>query len=318
MIKKTLVSIAFSIPLLALPALADNPAWSKHQFIFDLEMDMNLLYEVTHTKPEQLIDIMKRSGRDILLIKDSDDKKAKNPLYKNLNYASDDLLKKAEIQPSYSGRLIPTTNPCCDLTKDTVLIKDTAPTYTLIHEYMHSLLEFKGTKPQADIEKTYSRVERKQLFYQRKLLENPVALLTPLWRKDMLSTQQEIIDMMYQRIRLGQAQEAIIEKLLSRYIDKNSPYFDEARSKEGLKYAEAMINNAITVYNNLHFSITWNMNTVIDLRSGLDSKELVPVEKSESLTKDEADEFIAASKKQLEQLKRTENEIIKMKSFFTK
>ncbi len=43
---------------------------------------------------------------------------------------------------------------------------------------------------------------------------------------------------------MGQAQEAIIEKTLQRYIDKSSPYYDEARAKQGYKYGEAMMGRA--------------------------------------------------------------------------
>lgn len=307
------------LSFISLSASADQAKWIESHFPFQLRMNMETVYQVTHAHPSQLVATIQKQGVQILLVKDTTTSKTINSRLLGLKYASDELLKKAEFMPDYSGRMIPSTSPCCNLKQDLILIKDTAENYTLIHEYLHSLLKFNGHEPIGSIETDFRAVERKQLFYQRKLFEYAENLLNPVWRKDIITVQGEVVDLLSDRFRIGQVQEAIIEKILSRYIDKNNLNYDAKRQDEGLKYAEAMINNMITVYNNLDHSIKWNKDTTSNMREALAKGEIELVDKQkESLTQEEAEQFIKMNEEHLQKLESTKKEILDLKAFFTK
>jgi hypothetical protein len=80
-------------------------------------------------------------------------------------------------------------------------------------------------------------------------------LLNPLWRRDIAVALREVAALLFDRLRIGQSQEAIVEKLLADCIDEGSPYFDATRRVQGRRYGEAMIDNAIDVFNTLNAAV---------------------------------------------------------------
>lgn len=298
--------------------LMTQNAWSdlkKHyfDFAFDQAIQVEKVYEVTQVPPDKLVQYIESQGVRIATFRDSFTG-ATQPALANAAKASRELIQAAQLPPQTSGRLLPVRN---GFEQDTILIREDSHTHILLHEYMHYLLFFKGTQPQGNLDETFARAEKKQLFYQRKLFENPIFLLNPLWRKDILEAQHELIKLIYQRIQIGQAQEAIVEKLLARYIDKNNPHYNELRQKNGHTYAENMINNAITVFNNLHFAVDWNRNTTNELYLGLKNKDVEVMDPNkEHLTDEEAKAFAETSEFHMIELQKTKDEILKLKKFF--
>jgi hypothetical protein len=110
----------------------------------------------------------------------------------------------------------------------------------------------------------------------RRLYDDPYRLLKPLWRRDILAAQADVAADLFGRIRIGRSQEAIVEKLLSRYVDERSPYFDAVRRDQGRQYAEAMINNAIDIFNAVQRSTAFVAQAVGNLRAALLRKEIEP------------------------------------------
>lgn len=284
---------------------------------FNMSIDTKIVSEVAAAPTDQLIAVMAKHGVKVLLVKTSNPKKALNPTLSKLELASAELLKKAEFQESYEGRMIGKSNPCCSLKQDTILIRDTALNYTLIHEFLHSKLRIKGVPSKVDVETQFAVAHRRLTFFQRKLFEKPYDLTNPLWRRDIIDANKTVIKLMYERLQIGQTQEALIEKTLKSFITPGSPHYDGARQAEGLKYGEAMINNGIDIFNLSYDHLNWIKNTVQGLRDAIVSGDL---EKSmeKDLTAADNSNFqasVTALQKDLEPIKA---EILKIKAWYTK
>ena len=302
---------------LSVIAHADSARWTQKNFPFKQSLNMDMVYELTTTSPAQLIAKMNKLGVKVLVIKSDKSVKKLNPLFKNLEVASDELLNKAEVQQSYEGRMIGKANPCCSLKQDTILIRDTALTYTLIHEFMHANLTADSSSGELDLETEFSVNFRRLTFYQQRVFNNAFELLNPLWRRDMLSAQAGVVDLLFARIQMGQSQEAIIEKVLEKYIDRNNQYFDKARQEQGLKYGELMIDNAIDIFNSVDASIKFCQTTVANLRAALAAGQ---INKSEEPKLDQAaaEAYDKSAKELIQRLEKVKTEILLLKEMYKK
>lgn len=300
---------------LGLPARADRPQWGHALFPFAQQIDLNVVYEVTHSTPQTLLQTIQRHGIDVRRVKSPQPSRPVNPLLAALPEADADLLRLADYQDSYEGRVLCAALSCGRLTRDTILIRDTASNYTLIHEFVQALL--RPVPPDGvdiEIEPRFAAAFRRLTLYQRRLYDDPYRLLSPLWRRDILSAQADVAADLYDRIRIGQSQEAIVEKLLSRYIDEGSPFHDAERRAQGRRYAEAMVDNAIDVFNALNDSTVFVTETLGHLRAALLREE---IELDESVQLSDAD--LAAARQALaatsRQLARVRAEIQVLKAF---
>ncbi len=302
---------------LALITLADSAKWMEKGFPFEQHLSLDLVYDITTASPEQLIAKMNKLGVNVLLVNSEKPAKELNPLFQNLEVASAALLKKAEFQQTYEGRMIGKSNPCCDLKQDTILIRDTASTYTLIHEFMHANLIAASNAGGQDLETQFSLNYRRMTFYQKRIFDNSYELLNPLWRRDILSAQADVVGQLFARIQMGQSQEAIIEKVLEKYIDEGNPYYDKARQEQGLKYGELMINNAIDIYNSVDASIKFCQTIVANLRASLVAGELDKSDKSK-LDKADAEAFNKSANELIQRLETVKTEILLLKEMYKK
>ncbi|MBL7671272.1 MAG: hypothetical protein JNM39_12375 [Bdellovibrionaceae bacterium] len=296
-------------------ALADNPKDRFASFPFSLSLDMDIVYEITASKPKDLLNIINRHGVKVHRVVTKSPKKQLNPILANLEVASDVLVRDSEFEESYEGRMLLRANPCCNLTQDILLIRDTASNYTLIHEFLHFALHTEIDPKWKDTEMNFILAMRRLNIYKKSLFFEPNNLLNPIWRRDVLNAEKDLLEMLFVRFQMGQSQEAIIEKVLSRYIDPSSPYFDSARKKEGHAYGEAMINNIIDLYGALFESITWTKNTVTDYDTQIRSKS-IKLQAKDSLTMDQAKSFLQASNRLLKELDPIRAEIERLKAFY--
>lgn len=276
--------------LLPLSALADKPQWAYRTYPFAQALNLHAAYEVTHSTPEQLIPTIRRWGVGVQLVRSEASVVPVNPLLAGLPTAAPELVHRVDFRDTYEGMVV------YDSLKDsvTILIRDTTPCYTLIHEFVQSLLRplHAGVVDHL-LEARFGAAHKRLVFYQRRLYDDPLKLLNPLWRRDILVAQNEVARDLFGRIRLGQSQEAIVEKLLSLYIDERSPFFDPARRAQGLQYGEAMINNAIDMFNVLSDSVVFVEDAVSTLRQSLRDGEIEPGEGVELTDDDEA--YVARS-----------------------
>jgi hypothetical protein len=179
-----------------------------------------------------------------------------NPLLSALPAASADLIRQAEFRDTYEGRVVPRESPCCGLARDTILIRETASTYTLLHEFVQSrLVPLDRPRPDDDIELRFALDFNRLKVYMRRLYADQRKLLDPLWRHDILAAQSAVADRLFQRIQFGQSQEVIVEKVLCCFIDERSPYFDTARRVQGVRYRQGMIDNAVEVFDTVHDAV---------------------------------------------------------------
>lgn len=262
-----------------------------HKFPFEMELDMEKVYELTHIPPNKLVSLIQSWGINIYVVASDKRDVQKQAYLFDLPLASKAQQSSAQWQPSYFGRAL-SSRMNLGFDTPTILIREDAHPQVLMHEALHLMLKYSGQPPRNGIDEAYSRYSRRLDFFQRKILENPVNLLNPLWRRDILDAKTELLSLFYERVQFGQAQEAIIELVLAKYIDVKSPYYDQNRLREGIKYAEQSINNAISVYNHLDFVLGVNNRTVQDLFYSLERKELFLVNPDrESLTQSNADHF---------------------------
>jgi hypothetical protein len=251
-------------------AQADPPQWAYRTFPFAQALNVDAVYEVTHSTPENLIETIRRWRVDIRLVRSEAPARPLNPLLAELPQAALELVRQADFRESYEGLVFYGGSTFCAPGRSMILIRDTASSYTLIHEFVQSLLRpVCAGEPDDILETRFGAAFRRLLIYQRRLSDDPYRLLDPLWRRDILAAQADVAQDLYHRIRLGQSQEAIVEKLLSLYIDERSPFFDAERRAQGLLYGEVMINNAIDIYNALNESVVFVEASVHSLRQML-------------------------------------------------
>lgn len=300
-------------------AQTDPPASGWLEVPFAQKLDMDAVHEVTRSAPEQLLATMARFGVDVRVVRSAAPGKPLNPLLSQLPTASAELVRQAEFRDTYEGRVVLRGAPCCTgLARDTILIRDTAPTYTLLHEFVQSrLVPIDGRRDGEDTELRFAVDFRRLLVYQRCLDADPRRLLDPRWRRDILMAQSAVADRLFRRIQMGQSQEAIVEKLLCCHIDERSPYFDDVRRAQGLRYGEAMIDNALDLFNAVHGSVTFVEDAVRALRAEVRAGRIRP-ESGQQLTDDDLESVEAAGRSLGHTLARVHREIEQLTQFYTR
>jgi len=285
--------------------------------LFQQSIDTHLLETIVKLQPIYLKKFIEDRGVDIKKIKTTGDiRRVLNPVLGNVPVATEAELAAIGWQKDYEARFIKARNPCCKLKRDTIFIREDAKSYSLIREFLYSQIRNSGGEVSEEIEQLYNRASRVHDFRLRKIIENPINLLNPLWRRDIVNAQEEVISLVANRIKVTQAQEAIIELSLYQYIKPGNIYFDFKRQKEGIRYTEAMINNAITVFNNIYFSLDWTKNTITDIYQAIKNEDLI-VREAEKISDEEYQIFIARNQLMLDSLEPIKNEIIKMKQIYT-
>lgn len=244
---------------------------------FGQRVNLAALRAVTAAPPAALIETMRGWGIEVMQVRSEPPAAAPNPLLAGLPAAGPALLRRAGFEPGYEGRVV-----CRDervpQRLDLILIRDVAASYTLLHEFVHAMLSPDCPGPTEDsvIEARFRLAFHRLKVYQRRLYDDPYRLLEPRWRRDILAAQADVARDLHDRIRLGQSQEVIAEKLLRELVGTGSPYFDAARQAQGQRYAEAMIDNAIALFNEVEASRDYVEATVQQLRAAIRRGELRP------------------------------------------
>lgn len=304
----------------AAPAHAQGtvPAGSCVRLPFDQQLDVDAVTSLANEAPEALLARITGLGIDVRRVPSARPGRPVNPLLAGLPVAEAQLLQQAEFNDSYQGRSIPRGAACCGLERATVLIRDTAPTYTLLHEVVHLLLApADGAAPLADVELRFATAFRRLTLYQRRLYDDAFRLLDPRWRRDIVDAQHEVAALIYDRLRIGQSQEAIVEQVLVDCIDESSPYFNAARRAEGRRYGEAMIDNAVDVFNVLNASVEYCDETVRRMRQELAEGRLSEVPEVRLSAQDQQ-EFAAAAQGVRQAMARARSEIESLKRFYSR
>jgi hypothetical protein len=276
--------------LAAWPAAA-NEAATVVQLPFAQTLDMRKVQAATRSAPQELLATIAGFGIDVLRVPGIAAGRSANPLLAGLPAAAPELLRNADFRDSYEGRVVLRGAPCCGLDRDTILIRETASTYTLLHEVVQSLLPPNGVDATgADLELQFAVNFRRLRIYQRCVTDDPLRLLDPRWRRDLLAALDDLVPLLFGRIRMGQSQEAIVEKVLAREIGTNSPYHDAARQEQGRRYGALMLDNAIDLFNTVHEAIVSAERSVQQLRGAIAAGEITPAG-TDSLTEEEQRAF---------------------------
>lgn len=290
------------------------PRW--REFPFGQTLDMAVVDEVVRSPPAQLLAAIDRNGVAVRVVRKADADRPANPLLASLPEASAELIQRAEFLDTYEGRVILRGHPTCDVPRDTILIRDTASTYTLLHEFVQSRLRpIEACRDDADIELRFAVEFRRMTLYQRHLYDDPYRLLDPLWRRDILDAQATVARMLYRRIQIGQSQEAIVEQVLKGAIDERSPYHEAARRAQGLRYGQMMIDNAIDLFNGTDGAVVFVQETVRNLREELRAGR-VELADGQRLTEADVQAVDAAGRDITAALARVRTEILALKRFY--
>jgi hypothetical protein len=272
--RQLLTGLALAVwPLLSagLPPLQSaEPSTGAVRVPFAQVLDIEAVRAVVHSAPAALLATIARHGVELLRVPSAAPARPVNPLLAPLPEAGAELQQQAEFRDGYDGRVVLRASACCPRPRDLILIRDTALSYTLIHEFAQSRLRpLQPGEPDDVIELRFATAFNRLKVYQRRLYDDPYRLLEPLWRRDILLAQADVARDLFARIRLGQSQEVIVERLLFQLIDERSPYFDEGRRAEGRRYALAMLDNAIDLFNAVHDSAVFVADTVTNLRAAI-------------------------------------------------
>jgi hypothetical protein len=285
------------------------------QVPFAQQVDVQVITELARERPDRLLARIAGLGIDVLRVPAVVPGRPVNPLLAGLPLADPSLLEQAEFRDGYEGRSIPRGAQCCGPGRDTVLIRETASTWTLLHEVVHLLIvPNDGFVPSADLELRFSLAWRRLQVYQRRLYDDPWRLLDPRWRRDIVDAQREVAALLHDRLRIGQSQEAIVEQVLAGCIDERSPYFDADRRDAGRRYATAMIDNAIDVFNTLNASVEHTDATVRHLRDDV-AAGVLEQGPDRQLSDADRDAFVAAQREVRVAMARTRDEIETLKRF---
>lgn len=260
------VALAMPVAFCGRVRAADAPLQCG-SYPFALALDLDVVRSLVHLPPDRLLAGIRERGIDVLRVPAKDAAHVPNPLLLALPIAPPALLVQAGFLDTYQGRAIPAASECCTLVRDTVLIREDATTYTLLHEVVHLLIvPADGHAFRADVELRFDTALRRLTVYQRRLCDDPWRLMQPAWRRDILVAQREVAELLYDRLRIGQSQEAVVETVLRDCLGHGSPYFDAPRRDEGRRYVIAMVDNAVDVFNHLHASLVFCADAVAHLR----------------------------------------------------
>ncbi len=260
---------------------------------FALALDLEAVRSLVRSPPNRLLADIRKRGIDVMRVPAKTAGHGRNPLLVALPIAPPALLVQASFLDTYQGRAIPAASSCCALARDTVLIREDATTYTLLHEVLHLLIvPADGQAFRADVELRFDTALHRLSVYQRRLFDDPWRLLQPAWRRDVLVAQRAVAELLYERLRIGQSQEAVVETVLRDCVDRGSPYFDAQRREEGRRYVIAMVDNAVDVFNHLHGSLVFCAEAVTHLREEVVAGR-APQGAADSLTAEEAGAFAA-------------------------
>ncbi|MBL8324231.1 MAG: hypothetical protein JNJ89_04655 [Rubrivivax sp.] len=300
------------------PGPAPGPAW--RDFPFAQQLDMSLVQDAVHSAPSALLATIARHQVDVLVVRTPAPGRPTNPLLAGLPEASAELLRRAEFRDTYEGRVILRSNAACGLPRDTLLIRDTATSYTLLHEFVQSRLRPTGDcggaeEDEADMELRFATEFRRLQLYQRRLTDDAFRLLDPRWRGDILAALDAVAARLFRRIQIGQSQEAIVEKVLAAAIDERNPYFDAARRAEGLRYGQVMIDNAIDLFNAVDAALAFAQETVGHLRDEVRAGRIAPPAPL-GLSEADAAAFSQAAGRIAPVLARVRTEVLALKQFY--
>ena len=310
--------LAFALPVSVPGAVvqAREPAARWREFPFALKLDMAVVDEVVGSVPAQLLATIARYDVHVLVVRITPGERPVNPLLDALPAAPPDLLRQARFLDDYEGRAVLHGDPSCVVPRDTILVRDTALSWTLLHEFLHTRLRpLDECRDEAEAEARFALDHRRLTLYQRRLYDDPYRLLEPLWRRDILEAQAAVAGRLFRRIQIGQSQEAIIEKVLRAAIGQGSPYDDAARRERSLRYGEVMIDNAIDLYNSTEAAVGFVQETVRHLRDEVRAGRIVPAGR-QRLDDDDLRAVETAGRDIAPVLARVRAEILALKKFY--
>jgi hypothetical protein len=159
--------------LLALPAAAawaDPPPPGIVNLPFARTLDLTKVRAAVRSPPAQLLATITSLGIDVLRVADPLADGAVNPLLAGLPLAPPEVLAAAEFRNSFEGRVLLRHARCCGLMRDTILIRETASTWTLLHEFVHVLLPpSQRVASGDDIELAFASAYRRLWLYHCRL-----------------------------------------------------------------------------------------------------------------------------------------------------
>lgn len=241
MLKKT----ALIVGLMALPmtsmAITSLPFGKKY--------DETLLDKAIHSNTHDLIALIEQTTDiKVAQVRNELDKELprtdweNSPLIEKLSKANVPQIVQDYVCDTHrtSGLMVPSDDPDIKVPRNTIFINEFSDSYTLIHEYMHSLfnLQHSGGHVPLSQDEIYRALHTTE-FRMDKVMHDFSLLSLPQWRQDVISALEDSVDVMIRGVTQASCEEVLIERTLARLITPGTPPYNEARQKMGLDYAQS-------------------------------------------------------------------------------
>jgi hypothetical protein len=135
-----------------------------------------------------------------------------------------------------AGLTILPKDPDIKVKRTTIFVNEFADSYTLVHEYMHTLLNATPGAHAIVSQMDAYRPTSKADFYFDKVLGNKLLLNDAKWRTELIEAVSESIDVYIKLVEQTTSEEIIIEKTLADLITPESPHFSKLRKDLGHQY----------------------------------------------------------------------------------
>jgi len=143
-------------------------------------------------------------------------------------------------------------DPDVKVSRNTIYTNEFIDGYTLIHEYMHSIMNMNNKVPTSASNLDTYRAFNKAAFLYSKIFANRALLNDSHWRNDMISALEDHCEALIRETAATNVEEVLIETVLRREIKTTSPHYNEYRVANGKSYSDYSL---ATIFNNFNTSI---------------------------------------------------------------
>lgn len=266
---------------------AKTPKVDVLKLPFNKKLDAEALRAALTLPSEDLIKFIKSKNTDILLVPvrtELDRELPKTWLEKSAN------IKKApaplhELVQSIVGSthgnaglmVTPNDKDGVKVSRNTIFVHEFVDEYTVIHEFAHSLMKQSSSAEVSSLE-IYTATRNKDFVFNKVRLDWSL-LEKKAWRHDVVTSIERYVELYPKAINQSLAEEVIIERLLKVISEQvKSPYINQRRVNNGLRYADGSLKSINDNFNVLIDQFTWILNEFKSRVSTAQGDELEDIE----------------------------------------
>ncbi len=254
---------------------------------YNRKLDLTPIESILKSPKADLVKTIKATGVDVYLLPS---KNAKQPIagfLKDVPRLSEERFKKMNLDDLHlsgsEGIFIPATDPCCSLSRDSILVSDDVDAITMIHEFAHAVFYSQLSKEDKlshiTAEQEVINAVRVFKFRLDAVVRNVSNIRNPLWRRDLMNAMIDYVQAADKIVRFNLSEEVIIERSLQNLIKPDSKYYNRQRMEQGEKYALARLEEIRIIVSDLAFASDWSQGEIKVLEDTLEMREKYQLEK---------------------------------------